>query len=155
MSTTPKMPPLVPLHTAAAPSAEEGEEVPLERLEELAARTPKERAADLAKYPDDVCAHCHKHSAATLQQCGECRAARYCSKACQRAHWAKHGPLCIAEDAPHRRAASVGAGWGWGLGLGLLAGVGLGAATYGGWRGYGYPGYYGNPYWGMRPYGYY
>jgi hypothetical protein len=43
-----------------------------------------------------VCVRCGKVAAAgaKFQRCGGCRAVRYCSKECQRAHWACHKPVC-------------------------------------------------------------
>lgn len=75
--------------------------VPEAGLKKFARFTPEEREEWLRKYPDDRCAHCHEHSGDTLKQCGNCRAARYCSEECQRTHWSRHGPLCMSPHAPH------------------------------------------------------
>ena len=44
-----------------------------------------------------TCAHCgSKESQAMFKQCRQCKAVRYCSHPCQRAHWKQHKPLCQA-----------------------------------------------------------
>ena len=46
-----------------------------------------------------VCAHCAKRVDLTEPRylvCSGCGAARYCSEACQRAHWAEHQEECPA-----------------------------------------------------------
>ena len=46
-----------------------------------------------------------------LQKCSQCEVAYYCGKTCQKAHWKKHKPVCIAavaakaEDATRQRLA--------------------------------------------------
>ncbi|KAI0055761.1 hypothetical protein BV25DRAFT_1731770 [Artomyces pyxidatus] len=59
----------------------------------------------------DACAHCTKHSSkihgpgvhcsnclppssATLRRCNSCKIVAYCTKDCQRAHWARHRGYC-------------------------------------------------------------
>jgi MYND finger/Ankyrin repeats (3 copies) len=41
------------------------------------------------------CASCQK-SGIKLRACSKCHAVRYCSTACQRAHWRSHKPACIS-----------------------------------------------------------
>jgi ankyrin repeat protein len=41
------------------------------------------------------CANCKK-SGIKLSACSKCHAVRYCSTACQRAHWRAHKPACIS-----------------------------------------------------------
>ncbi|OJT13569.1 hypothetical protein TRAPUB_9885 [Trametes pubescens] len=41
------------------------------------------------------CAECSKPSD-DLQKCARCKAVSYCSKGCQKAHWKKHKPTCVA-----------------------------------------------------------
>jgi len=43
--------------------------------------------------PDDQCRHCSKTSE-SLQKCGRCKIACYCSKECQTAHWSTHKTNC-------------------------------------------------------------
>ena len=46
-----------------------------------------------------------------LRRCSQCEVAYYCSKTCQRGHWKKHKPACIAtvatkaDDARRERLA--------------------------------------------------
>ena len=46
-----------------------------------------------------------------LQKCSQCEVAYYCGKTCQKAHWKKHKPVCIAavaakaQDATRQRLA--------------------------------------------------
>ena len=44
-----------------------------------------------------------------LLTCGRCRAARYCSPACQRADWAAHKKLCKLIEQPQTEFAASGA----------------------------------------------
>ena len=41
------------------------------------------------------CANCQK-SGIKLSACSKCHAVRYCSTACQRAHWHAHKPACMS-----------------------------------------------------------
>ena len=43
------------------------------------------------------CANCQK-SSIKLSACSKCHAVRYCSTACQRAHWRAHKPACISPN---------------------------------------------------------
>jgi len=43
------------------------------------------------------CANCQK-SGVKLSACSKCHAVRYCSTACQRAHWRAHKPACISPN---------------------------------------------------------
>jgi MYND finger/Ankyrin repeats (3 copies) len=43
------------------------------------------------------CASCQK-SGVKLRACSKCQAVRYCSTACQRAHWRAHKPACITPE---------------------------------------------------------
>jgi hypothetical protein len=36
----------------------------------------------------------------SMRKCGRCLTARYCSEACQRAHWAAHKPACVRAPPP-------------------------------------------------------
>merc|ERR1712139_113193 len=57
-----------------------------------------------------MCFHCGKHGH-NLPKCRQCSQAFYCNVECQRAHWKKHKPVCIAtvaamaRDATRQRAA--------------------------------------------------
>ncbi|KAF9562458.1 hypothetical protein CPC08DRAFT_633992 [Agrocybe pediades] len=42
------------------------------------------------------CANCGKPGNPTLQVCSSCKAVKYCSKSCQKAHWKIHKPQCGA-----------------------------------------------------------
>jgi hypothetical protein len=42
--------------------------------------------------------------------CGGCRVARYCGRACQRAVWKQHKPVCAALAAAAAATAAAGAG---------------------------------------------
>jgi hypothetical protein len=48
------------------------------------------------------CARCGERGtrAQKLRLCGACRAVRYCSAECQRAHWPEHWRECVASRAP-------------------------------------------------------
>lgn len=48
----------------------------------------------------------------TLQLCGACRQARYCSRACQTAHWPEHKAVCRAARAAQRADAGAADGSG-------------------------------------------
>lgn len=43
-------------------------------------------------------------------KCGQCRAAFYCSKECQRSHWKQHKPVCSSMSAAAAAAAAAGEG---------------------------------------------
>lgn len=49
-------------------------------------------------YKGRICARpgCSEHSGSckSMMRCGRCHIAHYCSKDCQRKHWAAHKPLC-------------------------------------------------------------
>ena len=53
-----------------------------------------------------------------LRKCTQCETAYYCSRACQRAHWKIHKPICIAavaakaQDATRQGREGGGAGQG-------------------------------------------
>ena len=55
---------------------------------------PKERLSSLGSR----CAFCHAIAGAenVLQRCRRCSKAFYCGKQCQKQHWKKHKPLCLA-----------------------------------------------------------
>jgi MYND finger len=46
------------------------------------------------KLTPPCCANCQK-SGNKLSACSKCHAVRYCSTACQTAHWRAHKPACI------------------------------------------------------------
>jgi hypothetical protein len=46
------------------------------------------------------CANCQK-SGVKLSACSKCHAVRYCSTACQTAHWRAHKPACISPKDVH------------------------------------------------------
>jgi hypothetical protein len=46
-----------------------------------------------ATKPSSVCASCGQ-ARASFKKCGRCKMVKYCSEACQRAHWPSHKPLC-------------------------------------------------------------
>jgi hypothetical protein len=75
------------------------------------------RATGAAPPPDDACAHCgdrptagigSNDAGAKLKVCGACRGVRYCSLACQKAHWTHggHKAACAAAVAAARGAAA-------------------------------------------------
>ena len=52
------------------------------------------------------CAICDK--LCRVQKCGRCRLVLYCSKECQRGHWAQHSPVCTeARPARHTQPEDV------------------------------------------------
>jgi ankyrin repeat protein len=51
--------------------------------------------AILEPFTQPCCANCQK-SGCKLSACSKCHAVRYCSTACQRAHWRAHKPACIS-----------------------------------------------------------
>ena len=50
------------------------------------------------------CFHCGKHGH-NLPKCRQCAQAYYCDSDCQRKHWRKHRPVCIAAVAALARHA--------------------------------------------------
>ena len=58
------------------------------------------------------CAYCETSGAKLT--CGKCKAAHYCSQACQRQHWKNgHKEKCIAPDKSLGLARVLGVGGGW------------------------------------------
>mmetsp|Transcript_135391 Transcript_135391/g.260109 ORF Transcript_135391/g.260109 Transcript_135391/m.260109 type:complete len:236 (-) Transcript_135391:7-714(-) len=62
----------------------------------------KNEIAFLSIFPNqeqmyDLCFFCAKQA---KFNCGRCRRIRYCSSACQRADWQRHGPECMAKELP-------------------------------------------------------
>ena len=45
------------------------------------------------------CAACNS-SLQKVRVCARCRLVSYCTRPCQRAHWAKHKPVCASDFAP-------------------------------------------------------
>lgn len=118
---------------AKARTADEPPPLPqlADELKTLAAMAPDERSAWDRSHPDNHCAACKKsvQSEAELKMCQGCRGARYCSEACQRAHWHKHGPACGPKPQQ---------------------GIGAEVGATDEWRGRG-GGYYSSPRYGYRP----
>ncbi|KAF8526259.1 hypothetical protein BU17DRAFT_40875 [Hysterangium stoloniferum] len=54
----------------------------------------KRSGAGPAPRENKCCDGCKETSKTTLHLCSRCRAARYCSRTCQRAHWPVHKPNC-------------------------------------------------------------
>jgi hypothetical protein len=55
-----------------------------------------------------TCDACGSAPTERLKRCGSCRAARYCSAACQRAHWAEHKATCRPSAAAPAGDATSG-----------------------------------------------
>jgi hypothetical protein len=49
--------------------------------------------------PGERCERCGRTDV-KMRLCGKCRAARYCSEACQRAAWKQHKKTCVPVEAP-------------------------------------------------------
>ena len=71
----------------------------------------KAAASAAAAAPEPVCdnAGCEQPS---TKRCGRCQSKRYCSRACQKAHWDDHQEQCgvvkkIINDAGKRPASSI------------------------------------------------
>ena len=116
-----------------------------DELDELAAMTPDEMREWDRSHLDNHCAACKKavQSPAELKMCQGCKGARYCSGACQRAHWSDHGPACGPKPTLVQGPVPSGIG----------AEVATGPRTSmpaDEWRGYG-GGYYGHRRYGYRP----
>jgi hypothetical protein len=61
--------------------------------------------------PRCACLEGPSEAGVKIQSCAGCRGARYCSAACQRAHWkAGHKEVCKAAQAAAKAAAAVGGG---------------------------------------------
>jgi hypothetical protein len=56
--------------------------------------TPYDFFADRCKGPGCGKANDELKEGTLLRKCGKCKDASYCSKGCQKAHWAKHKKLC-------------------------------------------------------------
>ena len=55
----------------------------------------KERVAiDRSRRAKKMCHYCEKEASSGFKKCSRCLGVRYCSEACQRAHWPTHKPIC-------------------------------------------------------------
>lgn len=80
----------------ASPSDQQVSGPGLQRSSSAAAEAPQAAAdADDAASSGKVCTNCGSSTAPKLKRCAQCRAVRYCSKECQKAHWASgHSKVC-------------------------------------------------------------
>jgi hypothetical protein len=69
---------------------------------DMAQMDPKRRA----KFMGRSCYNCFKTQPDTLQKCGLCKVAQYCSKECQLTNWPRHKTTCDRGGALRRQASS-------------------------------------------------
>mmetsp|Transcript_89730 Transcript_89730/g.278943 ORF Transcript_89730/g.278943 Transcript_89730/m.278943 type:complete len:601 (-) Transcript_89730:130-1932(-) len=67
---------------------------------ELHPRAPRQKAI--------VCANLTCVEVSGLSKCSGCGLVRYCSRACQQAHWKAHKPVCRGTEAPAPAAVCIG-----------------------------------------------